>query len=235
MPHRLITFLLLLTFGFYSNASVHFDDIGTISGKVVDAKTGEGLSWANVIIEGTTIGVNTDLDGNYELKIEPGNYNVIASYLGYAESVKPITVTKDEISKLNFELSYGNIMETITVTAQASGQIAAINEQLASNKIVNIVSAEKMEELPDANVAESIGRLPGISLQRSSGEANKIVVRGLSPKYSNVTIGGVKMASTNDFDRSADLSLITGEMLAGVEVSKSLRGALEELLEPIAD
>ena len=86
---------------------------------------------------------------------------------------------------------------------------------------------KKMEELPDANVAESIGRLPGISLQRSSGEANKIVVRGLSPKYNNVTIGGVKMASTNDFDRSADLSLITGEMLAGVEVSKSLRADMD--------
>lgn len=227
MALRLLIILLFLTFGFFSNGAIHFEDIGIISGKVVDAETGEGLSWASVIIEGTNIGVSTDLEGKYELKIEPGTYNVVVSYLGYAKGVKPAKVNNNEVTKLNFELSYGNTMKTVTVSAQASGQIAAINEQLASNKIVNIISAEKMEELPDANVAESIGRLPGISLQRSSGEANKIVVRGLSPKYSNVTIGGVKMASTNEFDRSADLSLITGEMLAGVEVSKSLRADMD--------
>ena len=227
MTHRLIIIILSLTFGFFSNASIHFNETGTISGKVVDAETGEGLSFANVIIEGTSIGVTTDLEGKYKLKVEPGNYNIVASYIGYVESVKPAMVNNNEITELNFKLFYGNLLKEITVSAQASGQISAINEQLASNKIVNIVSAEKMEELPDANVAESIGRLPGISLQRSSGEANKIVVRGLSPKYSNVTIGGVKMASTNDFDRSADLSLITGEMLAGVEVSKSLRADMD--------
>ena len=166
MTHRLIIILLFLTFGFFSNASIHFDKTGTISGKVVDAETGEGLSFANVIIEGTTIGVTTNLEGKYELKVEPGNYNVVASYIGYVELVKPTTVTSKEVTELNFELTYGNLLKEVTVSAQASGQIAAINEQLASNKIVNVVSAEKMEELPDANVAESIGRLPGISLQR---------------------------------------------------------------------
>ena len=73
--------------------------------------------------------------------------------------------------------------EIAIVTAQAFGQRAAINQQLASNSVVNIVSAEKIEELPDATAAEAIGRLPGVSLKRSSGEANKVVIRGLSPKY----------------------------------------------------
>ncbi len=200
---------------------------GKIRGKVTDEATGEGLPWASVLIEGTTLGVATDADGRYELSLEPRTYRVVASYLGYVESARTVTVQDNATTELDFALTYGNDLAAVTISVQASGQIAAINEQLASNKIVNVVSAEKMEELPDANVAESIGRLPGISLQRSSGEANKIVVRGLSPKYNNVTIGGVKMASTNDFDRSADLSLITGEMLAGVEVSKSLRADMD--------
>ena len=70
-----------------------------------------------------------------------------------------------------------------------------------------------MQELPDANAAEAIGRLPGISLKRNSGEADKVVIRGLSAKYSNVTIEGIKMASTSDYDRSVDLSLVQSEML----------------------
>ncbi|NTV83728.1 MAG: TonB-dependent receptor, partial [Bacteroidales bacterium] len=53
------------------------------------------------------------------------------------------------------------------------------------------------------------------------------VIRGLSPKYSNVTIEGIKMASTSDFDRSVDLSLVQSEMLSGVEISKSLRADMD--------
>ncbi|MCB9289381.1 MAG: TonB-dependent receptor [Lewinellaceae bacterium] len=200
---------------------------GTIFGKVTDAATGEGLPWANIIIAGTTTGMATDLEGNYEIRVEPGTYTVRASYLGYTGEEQSVTVREGQNEEVNFELQYGIQGEEVIVTAQASGQMAAINQQISSNKIVNVVSAEKMEELPDANAAESIGRLPGISLQRSSGEASKIVVRGLSPKYNSVTINGVKMASTNDFDRSADLSIIQGEMLAGVEVSKSLRADMD--------
>jgi outer membrane receptor for ferrienterochelin and colicin len=91
--------------------------------------------------------------------------------------------------------------------------LSAINEQLTSNNIVNVVSAEKMKELPDANLAESIGRLPGVSIQRDAGEASKIVVRGLSPKFNRVTVEGVPMVSTSNSDRSIDLSLIGDDLI----------------------
>jgi len=223
MGQRILFLVLIIALSLGSIAAK-----GTISGRVTDATTKKGLGWANVKIVGTPQGTTTGQEGDYSLNLAAGSYTIQATYLGYQESEKSVTVKDNEKIELNFELIFNAISaDTIEISMQISGQLAAINEQLASNKIVNVVSAEKMEELPDANVAESIGRLPGISLQRSSGEANKIVVRGLSPKYSNVTIGGVKMASTNDFDRSADLSLITGEMLAGVEVSKSLRADMD--------
>ena len=88
------------------------------------------------------------------------------------------------------------IGETVVVTAQAKGQLSSINQQLAATSIVNVVSAEKMKELPDANIAESIGRLPGISVQRNAGEADAVVIRGLAPKYNEITIEGVPMSST---------------------------------------
>ena len=118
-------------------------------------------------------------------------------------------------------------VEEVVVTAQIRGQRAAINQQLASNTVANVISSEKMQELPDANAAEAIGRLPGVSLKRNAGEADKIVIRGLSPKYSNVTIEGIKMASTSDYDRSVDLSLVQSAMLSGVEISKSLRADMD--------
>ena len=211
-------FLFIITF------STTLVSAEKISGYIYNAKNQEPLLGANIYIDGTSLGTAANKDGFYLIpSVSPGNYRMIITYIGFEKKEIDIQVTKEENLKQNINLEpkiiQGNVIE---VTAQAKGQYAAINEQVASIKITNIVSAEKMKELPDANVAESIGRLPGISLKRSSGEADKIVVRGLSPKYNNVTIDGVKMSSTNDFDRSVDLSLIQGDMLAGIEVMKSL-------------
>ena len=56
----------------------------------------------------------------------------------------------------------------------------AINQQLSSTTIKNIVSKNEIQELPEANAAEAVGRLPGVSLERSGGEGNKVVIRGMA-------------------------------------------------------
>ena len=99
--------------------------------------------------------------------------------------------------------------------------MAAINQQLQSSNIKNVVSADRIQELPDANAAESLGRLPGVSVLRSGGEGNKIVVRGLSPKYNKVMIDGIEVASTGADDRSTSLAMVSSYSLDGIEVIKS--------------
>ena len=116
---------------------------------------------------------------------------------------------------------------TVIVTSQAEGQAAAINKQLRSNTITNVVSLDKILEIPDANAAESVGRLPGISILREGGEGNKVTIRGLAPKYNSVTIGGDKIPSTDFNDRSVDMSMISSEILAGIEVTKALTADME--------
>ncbi len=76
--------------------------------------------------------------------------------------------------------------------------------------------------MPDQNAAESIARLPGISIQRDAGEGQKVVVRGLSPKFNSITLNGVRIPSTDAADRSVDLSMISSDMLSGIEVFKAL-------------
>jgi TonB-dependent receptor len=112
--------------------------------------------------------------------------------------------------------------ETVVVTAQATGQNEAINQQLAATSIVNVVSSARIQELPDANAAESVGRLPGVSILRNGGEGTQIVIRGLQPKYNAVLVDGVRMASSSPDDRSVDLSMISPYMLEGIEVSKTV-------------
>ena len=189
-----------------------------VSGRVTD-QNGEPLPGANVVIKLTSKGTITDHEGIYEIMVTGASDILHFSFIGYGE----YEVEVGEQSEIDVVLSpETETLEEVVISTQARGQRAAINQQFASNRVVNVVSSEKMQELPDANAAESIGRLPGISLQRSSGEASKVVIRGLSPKYSNVTIEGVKMSSTGQ-DRSVDLSMIQGDALGGIEVSKSLQ------------
>lgn len=197
---------------------------GSISGKVLDRATGEPLLGANVIVEGTNLGAATDPDGQFIIRRVPvGEHNVRISYIGY----NPITVTVDVQENRTLEDEYlmdPNVVEgeTVTITAQAEGQLSAINQQLTSNTIANVVSRSRIQELPDVNAAESIGRLPGVSINRSGGEATKIAIRGLSPKYNLVTVNGVRIPSTGGDDRSVDLSLISSNMLDGIVLKKAL-------------
>jgi len=189
-----------------------------ISGKVTD-ENGNALPGANVLIKGTGTGTITDHEGAYKIGVTSSEDTLLFTFIGY----RPYETMVGSQSTINAALNpEAAELDEVVITTQARGQRAAINQQFASNSVVNVVSSEKMQELPDANAAEAIGRLPGISLQRASGEASKVVIRGLSPKYSNVTIEGVKMASTGQ-DRSVDLSFVQGDALGGIEVSKSLR------------
>ncbi len=106
----------------------------------------------------------------------------------------------------------------------------------------NVVSLARIRELPDANAAESVTRLPGVSLIRTGGEGSKVVIRGLSPQYNRVTIDGVELPANvtssdpnehrsefrgNDElslsgDRASDLSMISSGMLGGIEVIKAI-------------
>jgi TonB-dependent receptor len=197
---------------------------GRIAGKVTDAKTGEALVGANVILQGTAIGASTNIDGFYDIpSITPGSYTVVVSYLGYKKSAVPIEMGPDSTLRLNVKLQLDVVQfEEVTVTAQLEGQAQAINQQLTSNTIVNVVSADRIKELPDQNAAESIARLPGISIQRDAGEGQKVVVRGLSPKFNSITVNGERIPSTDATDRSVDLSMISPDILSGIEVFKAL-------------
>ncbi|MBD3377857.1 TonB-dependent receptor [candidate division KSB1 bacterium] len=195
-----------------------------IEGKVIDAATGEPLPGANIIIKGTSIGAATDLEGKYVIaRVPPGKYTLNVTFIGYYAVEIPLRVDPGKKIEQNIEMSYTTIQgKKVTVTAQAEGQLLAINQQLSSNTIKNVVAADRIQEIPDVNAAESVGRLPGISIIRSGGEGQKVAIRGLSPKYNTTLINGIRMQSTDEENRSVDLSMISSNMLSGIEVVKVL-------------
>ncbi len=200
-------------------------ETGRIQGFVRDAQTGEPLPAANVILLGTSLGAASDASGKYAiLRVPPGRYTLRCSFIGYKTKEVSVTVESGARIEQDFALEYGAVIEgrRVLVTAQAEGQMKAINQQLSSPVIMNVVSSARIQELPDANAAESLGRLPGVSVTRVGGEGTEVVIRGLAPKYNAILIDGVRMAASNPNERSVDLSMISSSMLEGIEVVKTI-------------
>lgn len=196
---------------------------GKIQGVVTDSTSHSALIGANVLIVGTSLGAATDVNGEFSiLNVPLGKYVLRVSYIGYKTKEINIELTSKKTFSKEILLSpiavkYGEVV----VSAQRSGQVSAINQQLTADQLVNVVSSEKMLEFPDANVAESVSRLPGVSIQRDGGEGASVIVRGLSPQYSKITVDGVDMATTDALDRGTNLSGIAQENLKGIELFKS--------------
>ncbi len=201
----------------------------TISGQVTDAATGEPLPGANVLIKGTSIGAATNVEGEYSIpRVPPGNFTLLVKYIGYQDKSETINIISGRNLEKDFALEFVTIEgEMVEITAQAEGQIAAINQQLSARTITNVVASDRIKEIPDDNAAESVGRLPGISIIRSGGEGAKVVIRGLSPKYNVMMVNGVRMQSTDRNDRSVDLNMISPNMLSGIEVTKALTADMD--------
>ena len=196
---------------------------GTLRGVVTDTLAKDPLVGANVYLVGTSLGSPADLDGAYRIeRIPEGTYTLRFSYISYRTKEVKVDVRANTTTVVDASLVPDVIeMTTFVVQGQAEGQVAAINQQITAPTIINVISEEKIRELPDANAAESIGRLPGVSIIRSGGEANKIILRGLDEKFTNVTIDGVKIPPTDATSRGVDLSTLSQSSLAGIELYKA--------------
>lgn len=213
---------------------------GIIRGRITDYQTKDALPGAHIIVRNTSLGAATDLNGNYVIyNVPTGGQTLQVTYVGYRTVTIPVTLNDNEEIRADAAL-HAQVIEgqTVVVTAQGQGQLQAINQQLASDKIANIVSESRIQELPDFNAAQAISRLPGVSTLQSSGEANKVVIRGLAPQYNQVSISGISLASTGSTqigatslgltsgainqDRSVDLTMITPYMIKSIAVYKTL-------------
>lgn len=219
---KLFLFFMLLT-------SSTIISQNSLKGTVTDSLSHEALIGATIVLMGTSIGSACDIEGDYKITgISDGKYTLRISYVGYKTKYVEITLRDKQILELNFQL-FAETLEgkTIEVKAQAAGQAAAINQQISSNTIINVVSEQKIKELPDANAAEALGRLPGVSVIRSGGEANKIMLRGLNQNLTTITVDGIKLSPTDADSRGIDLSTISQGSLSGIVLSKAITSDME--------
>ncbi|WCL54087.1 TonB-dependent receptor [Gimibacter soli] len=123
--------------------------------------------------------------------------------------------------------------EEITVTGIRGGLRAALDVKRNNDGIVDAISAEDIGKFPDRNVAESLQRVPGVTIQRQFGEGAGVSIRGAGQDLTLTTLNGQNVASTGWFvlepaKRSFNYELLPSELVGNIQVYKSSQADLAE-------
>jgi outer membrane receptor for ferrienterochelin and colicin len=193
-----------------------------ISGKVVDAKTGEPIIGANVSVTGTTKGAATDLDGNFSIRgLTPNTYSITISYISYAEKkITDVKVFADEITELDISLQQKTVgMNEVTVSAGAisNSEAGLLAIQRKAIAFQDGLSSEFISKTGDSNVASAMKRVTGVTLLNGKD----VFVRGLGNRYSNVQLNGSSVPSTSPTKKEAPVDLINSGSVDNIVVQKT--------------
>jgi len=112
-------------------------------------------------------------------------------------------------------------LEEIVVTGIRSSLKRAVDQKRNASGVVDAISATDIGAFPDTNLAESLQRITGVSIDRSRGEGSKVTVRGFGPSFNLVTLNGRQMPTANGEDRSFDFADLASEGISGVQIYKS--------------
>ncbi|MEM9823369.1 MAG: TonB-dependent receptor, partial [Bacteroidota bacterium] len=185
--------LLLLTLGITFTVISHAQH-ATLSGKV-SGILGEALSFTNVSLKGTTFGVSTDEQGLFTIAdIPPGDYLVIASFLGYEPHQKHVSLEPGEEVEIDFNLEETiNNIDEIVVTGTMK-QVSRL-ESLVPVEVYNPVFFKKN---PTPNIYEALQNVNGVRPQLNCQVCNTgdIHINGLEGPYTMVLIDGMPIVSS---------------------------------------
>ena len=131
----------------------------------------------------------------------------VAIALGAAFATPSVSVAQD-----------GEVIEEIVTTGIRGSLTRAMDIKRNEKGVVDAISAEDIGKFPDANLAESLQRITGVSIDRQRGEGSQVTVRGFGPEYNLVTINGRQMPTHSGTSRSFDFADLASEGVAGVQV-----------------
>ncbi|MFK7845445.1 MAG: TonB-dependent receptor [Rhodothermales bacterium] len=185
---------------------------GQISGQVTDAVSGQPLPGVNVVIQELLTGAATDLDGQYLIPdVAPGEYTLIASFIGFKQFSRAITVTAGGELTENIPLIEDLIgLEEIVVTGQGSGI-----EKRRLSTTIDVITPKQLEATPSNRLDQILqAQLPGVQVRFSSGQpgtSSMIRSRGpVSANFSTTPVIYVDGVRVDNLNTSSGLSLDTG-------------------------
>ena len=218
-----LTVCLVLSAGGSSQSSK-----GIVRGYVTDA-SGAALMGAQVSLQQNGANVVTDAQGQFFINdLDPGTYTLEISYVGFTSAKKDIVVVAGQAASLDTKMEVESVNLQVLVTAdRAAGEAEEVNRERNADNIVQVLTSDVIRSLPNANMADALGRLPSVSIERDEGEGKYVQVRGTEPRLTNTTIDGVNVPSPESGVRQIKFDAIPADIVESVEINKTLQANMD--------
>ena len=228
---RLSHLALLLAVGFgclWPAAVTAQAQKGTISGTVTDSSGGV-LKGAQIALEPLGISLVSDVQGQFFINdLDPGSYTVTVSYVGFAAFTKSVDVVANQTANVEAKLEVQSQNLQVLVTAERpSAEAESVNQERTADNIIQVLPAEVIRSLPNANMADALGRLPSVTLERDEGEGKYVQIRGTEPRLTNTSVDGMNLPSPESGVRQIKFDAIPGDIVEAVEINKTLQANMD--------
>ncbi len=201
---------------------------GVISGVVKDS-AGAVLQGAKITLQPQIRPITTDKQGEFTVtEVDPGAYAVTISYVGFAPYNGAVTVVAGQTAHIDAVLKVAHVSDQVIVTADRPfGEAEAINRTLAAENILQVLPADVIVSLPNANIADALGRMASVTIERDEGEGKYVQIRGTEPRLSNTMVDGVTIPSPESGVRQIKLDTIASDLVDSVEINKTLQANID--------
>ena len=200
-------------------------EAAVIQGRITEGSGTIGLEGATITIAETGQNVTADRDGRFRFANVPaGDYTLVASYIGAVPTESTVSIASDD-ETATVDIAVGAFLEisdNILVVGQRGSLNASLSRQRASDRVITVLSADAIGQLPDENVAEAARRAPGVNIQNDQGEGRFVSIRGANPNFVTTTINGIRIPSPESDNRQVPLDVIDSDILSGIVITKSL-------------
>ncbi|MGE0703876.1 MAG: outer membrane beta-barrel protein [Vicinamibacterales bacterium] len=194
-----------------------------VVGRVQDEMNAVPLPGVPVeVVDGTTVAY-TDVDGRYELNLAPGTHELRVAMEGYQPQTIRIALTAGQrVVTVDVPLAVTNFEESVNVTAdfvmaETSSAAAQLIERRNAQVITDNIGSQAMRDNGDSNAANAMARVTGLSVV----DDQYVFVRGLGERYSNTTLAGAVIPTTEPDKKVVPLDLFPSGLLDSVQVNKS--------------
>ncbi len=200
----------------------------TLSGVVKDT-SGAVLQGARVTLEPAVQPATTGKLGEFLLTdLSPGTYKVTVSFAGFDNYTSSVTLESAQSARLDISLKVAaNTQEVQVYAGREYGEAEAINRTLAAENIVQVLPADVITSLPNANIADALGRMASVTIERDEGEGKYVQIRGTEPRLSNTMVDGVTIPSPETGVRQIKLDTIASDLVDSVEINKTLQANID--------
>jgi len=186
----------LFSFIFILSTLSSFAQTGVINGRISDATSNEAVPFANIVIQGSTIGASSNLDGFYEIKnITPGLYNVQVSFLGYKSKIEyEVQVFNNKPARVDFKLEEDS--KTLDAVVVKANPFEKKEESPVSLRTIGV---NEIERNPGGNrdISKALQSLPGVA--SSVAFRNDLIIRGGAPNENRFYLDGIEIPNINHF------------------------------------